>query len=125
MPVKKYQSKHKMFDTSQRLLRIKQFVYKQSKIISQYLVNQSGTKSTKSFCENSFGIKLLRKLRKYGFNSPAEFEYHLSERFRPLDFAIVSFHSPKADILILHIFFQLLSDIPFITNNRKVIPFSH
>ena len=56
---KKYQSKNKMFDTSQRLQRIKQFVDKQRKIISQHFVDQSGTKSTKSFGENSFGLKLL------------------------------------------------------------------
>ena len=56
---KKYQSKNKMFDISQRLLRIKQFVDKQRKIISQHFVDQSGTKSTKSFGENSFGLKLL------------------------------------------------------------------
>ena len=48
-----------MFDTSQRLLRIKQFVDKQRKIISQHFVDKSGTKSTKSFGENSFGLKLL------------------------------------------------------------------
>ena len=56
---KKYQSKNKMFDTRQSLLRIKQFVDKQRKIIRQNFVDQSGTKSTKSFGENSFGLKLL------------------------------------------------------------------